>query len=102
MTEFDIYVPLKLNDGTPVEPTFFIELQQRLLDFFAGCSFFPQPIHGLWTMEGVTYRDEIVVYRVVTAKTAQARRFLKKLKKELKESLEQEEIFIVERHVGLL
>jgi hypothetical protein len=53
-------------------------------------------------MGTVTYRDEIVIYRVVTAKVRPARRFLRQLKDELKRIFRQEEIFIVERDVELL
>jgi hypothetical protein len=53
-------------------------------------------------MADVTYHDEIVIYRVVSRKAGSARRFLKQLKKELKVSFQQEEIFIVERDVETL
>ncbi len=102
MKEFDIFVPLKHNDGSPVEPRRFRELQVRLVEYFNGCTFFPQPNQGLWRLGDVTYRDEIVIYRVVTAKVRPARRFLKQLKEELKRVFKQEEIFIVERDVRVL
>ena len=53
-------------------------------------------------MGDVTYRDAIVIYRVVTSKTRAARRFLTSLKKELKADLDQEEILIIERDVETL
>ena len=49
-----------------------------------------------------TYRDEIVIYRVFATKAAAARRFLLKLKEELKRDLKQEEILIVEKEAELL
>jgi hypothetical protein len=53
-------------------------------------------------MAGVTYRDEIVIYRVITSSEQEARRFLSALKERLKEELQQEEILIVERDVETL
>jgi hypothetical protein len=53
-------------------------------------------------MAGVTYRDEIVIYRVITSNEQEARQFLSDLKERLKEELQQEEILIVERHVETL
>jgi hypothetical protein len=50
----------------------------------------------------VTYRDEIVIYRVFASKAVLARRFLLKLKEELKKDLGQEEILIVEKDADLL
>jgi hypothetical protein len=45
---------------------------------------------------GVTYRDAIVIYRVLTPDAQEARRFLSALTERLKEQLQQEEILIVE------
>jgi hypothetical protein len=51
---------------------------------------------------GVTYRDAIVIYRVLTSDVQEARQFLSALKERLKEQLQQEEILIVERDVETL
>jgi hypothetical protein len=53
-------------------------------------------------MGDVTYRDEIVIYRVIATKSRAARRFLASLKEDLKKSFRQEEILIVERDVSTL
>lgn len=76
-------------------------MQEVLLDRFDGLTFFPQPNKGFWKMAGVTYRDEIVVYRVITS-TEGARHFLEDFKEELKSTFDQEEILIVERDVDTL
>jgi putative NADPH-quinone reductase len=77
-------------------------LQAQLLDQFGGLTFFPQPNQGFWTLAGITYRDEIVIYRVITSDQQEARRFLADLKERLREEFEQEEILIVERDVETL
>jgi hypothetical protein len=97
--EYDIFVPLNYNDGSPVEGHKLQSLQNTLLHQFGGVTFFPQPNEGLWRMGDVTYRDEIVIYRVLSPKTRAARRFLSQLKEELKRNLKQEAILIVERNV---
>ena len=53
-------------------------------------------------MAGITYRDEIVIYRVITSDAQAARRFWSDLKERLKRDLQQEEILIVERDVETL
>lgn len=53
-------------------------------------------------MGSVTFRDQIVIFRVLTAKVRLARRFFATLKQELKKELEQEEILIVEKDVETL
>ncbi len=102
MKEYDIFVPLYFNDGSPVEAEKFQQLQERLLDRFGGVTFFPQPNKGLWRIAGVTYRDEIVIYRVIGPAAAEARPFLTKLKEWLKAEFDQQEILIVERAVETL
>ena len=99
MREYDLFLPLFHNDGTPINPAVFKELRQRLLEQFDGVTFFPQPNEGFWRLGEVTYRDEIVIFRVVTANKGRARRFFRALKEELKRDLRQEEILIIEREV---
>jgi hypothetical protein len=99
--EYDVYLPLNYNDGTPVEARKFQELQQRLLAQFGGVTYFPQPNEGLWRFGDVVYKDEIV-YRVLARKNRTARKFLSQLKEELKASFRQEEVLIVERDVETL
>lgn len=102
MKEYDVFLPLYFNDGRPVEAEKFQQLQDTLLDRFGGVTFFPQPNKGLWRMGGVTYRDEIVIYRVIGSAAGDARSFLANLKRRLKAEFEQEEILIVERDVQTL
>jgi len=77
-------------------------LQQQLLDQFGGLTFFPQPNEGFWTVAGITYRDAIVIYRVLTSDAQEARQFLSALKERLKEELQQEDTLIIERDVETL
>jgi hypothetical protein len=86
--EYNLFVPLYDNDGRPVEARQFQALQQQLLDQFGSLTFFPQPNEGFWTVAGVTYRDAIVIYRVLTSDAPEARRFLSVLKERLKTELE--------------
>ncbi len=102
MKEYDLFIPLYYNNGSPIEPRKFQQLQTRLLDHFEGLTFFPQANEGFWKMADVTYRDEIVIYRVLASKVRSARRFLSQLKQDLKKEFQQEEILIVEREVETL
>ena len=102
MKEYDLYLPLTDNDGQPFAPRMFRSVQDELLSQFGGVTFFPQPNDGLWQMAGVTYRDEIVIYRVITPHAAKARRFFRSFKQKLKIDFDQLEILIVERDVETL
>ena len=102
MKEYDVFIPLYYNNGTPAEPAKFQNLQARLLEQFEGLTYFPQPNQGLWKFGGMTYRDEIVIYRVISHEPAKSRDFLAKLKELLKRQFQQEEILIAEREIGLV
>src|SRR3989442_13721696 len=95
--EYDLFIPLFYNDGRPIEASKFQALQKRLLEQFGGLTFFPQPNQGLWKMGAVVYRDEIVIYRVLAPRPRIPRKFLARLKEDLRKSFRQEEILIVER-----
>lgn len=102
MKEYDIFVPLSYNNGTAIEGRKFQQLQQSLLDEFGGVTYFPQANQGYWKLGDVTYRDEIVIYRVLSSDARRSKRFLRNLKESLKAELGQEEILIVERDVDAL
>lgn len=50
----------------------------------------------------MTYRDEIVIYRVISRDSAASREYLRNLKERLKREFDQLDILIIERDVGLL
>ena len=102
MREFDIFIPLFDNEGNPFKSALYQNLQVRLLEYFNGLTYFPQPNEGFWRVGDTTYRDEIVVYRVLTEKPRAARRYLSVLKEDLKRIFRQEEILIVQRNVRTL
>ena len=102
MKEFELYVPLFLNDGSAVSDEVIERIGERLLDEFGGCTFFPQPNKGLWKMGDVVFRDEIVIFRVLNGQARSARRFFRDLKRELLLELQQEAILIVEKDVKTL
>ena len=102
MKEYDIFLPLFYNNGTPIEPNKFQELQSGLLDRFEGLTYFPQANQGFWKFGDMTYRDEIVIYRVISRDSNSSREYLGKLKEQLKQDFQQLDILIIERDIGLL
>jgi hypothetical protein len=100
--EYELYVPLDYNDGSPIEKQKHERIAERILRQFGHMTYFDQPSQGQWTLGGVTYKDRIVIFRVVSDKVREARRFFRQLKEDLKKELRQEEIFIVEKDAHLL
>jgi hypothetical protein len=102
MTEYDLFIPLRYNDGSPVEAEKLDHLRHQLTEFFGGLTDMRHRSAGRWKVGGVTFHDEIVIYRVLADRRRPARRFLRKLKGELKAELGQQEVLIVERRVEVL
>jgi hypothetical protein len=100
--EYDVYLPLHYNDGTPIEAEKISDLKHRLSERFGGLTFFPQRNEGSWKMGKATFRDEIVICRILTEEVRRSREFFLQLKKELKLDLQQQEVLIVERKVEVL
>jgi hypothetical protein len=100
--EFDLYIPLRHSDGRKVAPSKLKQIQAELVDQFGGLTNFPQAKLGLWKLGNVVYRDEIVIYRVLSDNSRAATRFLRDLKKKLEADLNQDEILILVRDVKVL
>jgi hypothetical protein len=100
--ECDLFVPLRYNDGTPVEPEKLARLRQPPVDQFGGLTDLHQHHEGYWKIGGVTFRDEIVIYRALADDVGAARRFFRQVKEELKADLRQQDVLIVERRVEVL
>jgi len=92
---YEVYIPLKYNDGSPIDPRILDHLGERLLETFGGYTFNPQPHRGAWRMGDVTFHDEIVIFRVLTGKTRSAARFFKQLRGDLEKELRQEKVLII-------
>lgn len=101
-SEYDVYLPLAYNDGAAVEPEKIAGVKHRLQDRFGGLTFFPQRTEGLWKIGNVSFRDEVVICRILTEEVRRSRRFFLRLKAELQAEFRQEEILIVERKVEVL
>jgi len=56
--EYELYVPLFLNDGTPVLDEVIDSIGERLLDQFGGCTYFRSRIKasGRWEMSSFATR----------------------------------------------
>jgi len=99
MKEYDIYVPLHNNDGSPIDAAKLSALKKRLVDQFGGLTHFPQENEGFWKVGDFTFRDRIVILRVLTGDPLKAQMFFAQVKKELKHSWGQEDVLIVVRDV---
>lgn len=61
---FEILLPLKYNDGSPVEPMRFAMTREELDTIFGGSTRDSIPASGHWFYEGVLYEDELIRFHV--------------------------------------
>lgn len=102
MREYELYIPLFNNEGRPIELSKITELKRRLVQRFGGLTHFPQENEGLWKVGPFTYRDKIVIMRVLAAAEEDTREFFGELKRHLEEEWSQKELLIVSRKIELI
>jgi hypothetical protein len=102
MLEFDIFVPLITPDGKRIRPAKLQELKKRLLRQFGGLTYFPQRNEGLWKLGKYVFRDKIVIYRVIANGGRTTEKFLKALKREIKQAWQQQEVLIIKRAIEIV
>jgi hypothetical protein len=60
LRRFEVLLPLRLNDGTPVPDAAVADTLIELEERFGAVSCETQTIRGRWRAEGQTYRDDLI------------------------------------------
>ncbi len=96
MTKYEIYLPLKYNDGTGIEPEKLEEIQQQLIAVFGAMtvSSLSAPLQGTWRYGGVEFVDDIIQIEIITEADPGLNQFFKNFKRQLKRKLRQLDILI--------
>ena len=100
MREYEVYVPLNDNDGRPIAPEKLRWLKRRLVLEFGGLTYFPQENEGVWKVGAFTFRDKVVILRVLSNDVEKAEAFLTALKEDVRREWQQADVLIVSREVG--
>ncbi len=97
MSRYELYLPLKYNDGTDIEPEKIKAIREELLGIFGGitASSMTAPYQGSWKYGGVEYVDDIIKLEILAFNDETAEEFFRKFKERLKISLNQLDILIV-------
>jgi len=103
MHEYDLYVPLYANGGTRIAATKLRRLKKTLIKHFGGLTEFPQEQRGFWKVGKVTFRDKIVIWRVLSNEpAAEAKRLWATIKTDVAREWRQKEVLVVRRMVTVL
>jgi hypothetical protein len=99
---YEILLPLKYNDGTPVEPEKFQATRRELVAQFVALTMDAPSVSGLWVSGGHEYQDELIRFVVDAEATPSTDEFWRDFKERLKERFRQVEIWIVAYPIRLL
>lgn len=104
MRKYDVYLPLKYNNGKPIEPVKISDICDELADVFGAITVSPltAPHQGRWKYGGVEFIDDIIKVEIVTSNNRATKRFFKELKERLKRSLMQIDILITTHGIQVI
>ena len=101
---FEVLLPRRFNDGALVPDSIIGETLLELEQQFGAVSSESQTIHGIWSHEGISYRDELirVFVDVPEQKRADTRVFFDVFKERLKSRFQQIDIWMTTYPVELI
>lgn len=101
MRRYDVFLPITYNDGSLVEKEKFSQVENELLAMFGAFTVnsITAPYKGVWKYGGVEYRDDIVIFLVITEHDVSAEEFFLSYKEVLKERFQQLEILITYQEI---
>jgi hypothetical protein len=104
MRKYDIYLPLKYNDGKNIEAATIRSIKGELVDAFGAItvSSLSSPYQGTWKYGGVEFIDDIIKIEVVAINDRRTKKFFKEFKERLKESLQQIDILITTHGIQVI
>lgn len=96
MKKYEIYLPLKYNDGKEIEAEKIKRIREELIAVFGALTVSSQsaPYQGSWKYGGVNFIDDIIKIEIITADDRKTEKFFRKFKERLKQLLKQIDILI--------
>ena len=102
MKKYEIYLPLRYNEGRKIEPQKLKEIRQQLIDVFGAltASSRSAPFQGTWRYKGVEFVDDIIWIQIITKEDMND--FFKSFKRQLKRTLRQLDILITVQDIHMI
>ncbi|HMJ13414.1 MAG TPA: hypothetical protein VK524_18475 [Polyangiaceae bacterium] len=97
--EYEVYIPTVNEEGDAYPASLLESYKALLVERFGGVTDFRHRSEGLWRVGNTTFRDEIVLYRVLSDDRARARNELRSLQERMRRELKQKEVLVIERQV---
>jgi hypothetical protein len=102
MRRYEILLPLRFNDGSPVPADLVGEVIVSIRQHFGAASAETQTIRGLWEYDGQVYKDDLVRLFADVADTPANREWFIRLKERLKRDFRQVDIWMITHPIDVL
>jgi hypothetical protein len=99
---FEILLPLRHNDGSPVPDELIADTLLELRQQFGAVSAETQTIRGVWQHQGQVYRDDLIRVFVDARDIPEVREFFVAFKQTLKARFQQLDIWITAYQIEVL
>ena len=101
MKKYEIYLPLKYNDGREIEAEKIKQIREKLIVVFGALTVSSQsaPYQGSWKYGGVDFIDDIIKIEIIAAGDRKTDKFFKEFKEQLKRLLKQIDILITAQNI---
>lgn len=101
MKKYEIYLPLKYNDGTKIEAEKIKQIREELVDVFGARTVSSQaaPYQGAWNYRGIDIIDDIIKIEIIARADRKTQKFFREFKKRLKRLLKQIDVLIIAQDI---
>ena len=92
---YEILLPIRHNDATPVGEEVFAETRRDLVQAFGAVTWHPDRLHGVWSHGGQVFEDMNVKVVVDVEDTAETQDFFRRFKQTIKTRFHQIDIWMI-------
>jgi len=101
MKKYEIYLPLKYNDGRQIEAEKIKQIREELVSEFGARTVSAQsaPYQGVWKYRGVDFIEDIIKIEIIAGADRKTRKFFRDFKEGLKLRLRQVDVLITTQDI---
>jgi len=99
---YEIILPTRYNDGSPVESDKFDDVLQEIGERFGGVTFFPETLRGVWLHEGQRFDESNVRLVVDVEDSPENADFFVSYKRTLKDRFRQIDLWIISYEIRIV
>ena len=104
MKKYEIYLPLKYNDGSKIEAQKISQIREELVDVFGARTVSSQaaPYQGAWNHRGIDFIEDIIKIEIIARADRKTQKFFRQFKQRLKRLLKQIDVLIIAQDIRTL